>query len=49
MVHVRYQLGDDSLLSVTLDIYDMGSDLRAFGLYRSGRPPNAEVRDWGTE
>jgi len=49
MVHVRYQLGDDSLSSVTLDVYDMGSDLGAFGLYRSGRPPGAEVRDWGAE
>jgi len=49
MVHVRYQLGDDSLSSVTLDIFDMGSDLGAFGLYRSGRPPDAEVRDWGAE
>jgi len=49
MVHVRYQLGDNSLSSVTLDVYDMGSDLGAFGLYRSGRPPGAEVRDWGAE
>ena len=49
MVHVRYQLGDDSLSSVTLDIYDMGSDLGAFGLFRSGRPPDAEVRVWGAE
>jgi hypothetical protein len=49
MVHVRYQLGDDSLSSVTLDVYDMGSDLGAFGLYRSGRPPGDEVRDWGAE
>jgi len=49
MVHVRYQLGDDSLSSVTIDVYDMGSDLGAFGLYRSGRPPRAEVRDWGAE
>ena len=49
MVHVRYQLGDDSLSSVTLDVYDMGSDLGAFGLYRSGRPPDAEVSDWGAE
>jgi hypothetical protein len=49
MVHVRYQLGDDPLSSVTLDVYDMGSDLGAFGLYRSGRPPGAEVRDWGAE
>ena len=49
MVHVRYQLGDDSLSSVTLDVYDMGSDLGAFGLYRSGRPVEAEVRVWGAE
>jgi len=49
MAHVRYQLGDDSLASVTLDVYDMGSDLGAFGLYRSGRQPDAEVRDWGAE
>ncbi|MBD3850803.1 MAG: hypothetical protein IFK93_05865 [Acidobacteria bacterium] len=49
MVHVRYQLGDDPLASVTLDVFDMGSDLGAFGLYRSGRPPEAEVRPWGAE
>ena len=49
MVHVRYQLGDDPLASVTLDVYDMGSDLGAFGLYRSGRDPEAEVRPWGAE
>ena len=49
MIHVRYQLGDDSLASVTLDVYDMGSGPGAFGLYRSGRPPGAEVRDWGAE
>ena len=49
LVHVRYQLGEDSLSSVTLDVYDMGSDLGAFGLYRSGRPPEAEIRVWGAE
>jgi len=49
MVHVRYQLGNDPLASVTLDVYDMGSDLGAFGLYRSGRPPEAEVQPWGAE
>jgi hypothetical protein len=49
MVHVRYQLGDDSMASITLDVYDMGSDLGAFGLYRSGSQPEAEVRDWGAE
>ena len=49
MVHVRYQLGDNTLSSVTLDVYDMGSDLGAFGLFRSGRPMGAEVRPWGAE
>jgi len=49
MAHVRYQFGDNSLSSVTLDVFDMGSDLGAFGLYRSGRPPEAGVRDWGAE
>jgi len=49
MVHVRYQPGDDPLSSVTLDVYDMGSDLGAFGLYRSGRPTEGEVRPWGAE
>ena len=49
MVHVRYQLGDDSLSSVTLDVYDMESEAGAFGLHRSGRPVDAEVRDWGAE
>lgn len=49
MVHARYQLGDDSLSSVIVDVYDMGSDLGAFGLYRSARPPDAEARRWGAE
>jgi len=49
MVHVRYQLGDSYLSSVTLDVYDMGSDLGAFGLHRSGRPPGSDVRNWGAE
>ena len=49
LVHVRYRLGDDDLSSVTLDIFDMGSELGAFGLCRSGRPADAEVRDWGAE
>lgn len=49
MVHVRYQLGDDPLSSVTVDVYDMGTNLGAFGLFRSGRPPEAEIRPWGAE
>lgn len=49
LVHVRYQLGDDSLSSITLDVFDMGSDVGAFGLFRSGRPADVEVRPWGAE
>ena len=49
LVHVRYQLGDDPLASVTADIYDMGSELGAFGIYRSIRPSDAVVRTWGAE
>jgi hypothetical protein len=49
LVHLRYQLGDDSLSSVTLDVFDMGSDVGAFGLFRSGRPADAEARPWGAE
>lgn len=49
MVHVRYQLGDDPLASVTADVYDMGSDLGAFGIYGSVRPSGAEIRPWGAE
>ena len=49
MVHSRYQLGDDPLSSVIADIYDMGSELGAFGIYRSIRPSEAVVRTWGAE
>jgi len=49
LVHVRYQLGDDPLASVVADIYDMGSELGAFGIYRSIRPSDAVVQTWGAE
>jgi len=49
LVHTRYQLGDDPLASVTADVYDMGSELGAFGIYRSIRPSDAVVRTWGAE
>ena len=41
LVHVRYQLGDDPLASVTLDVFDMGGELGAFGIYRAGLPAEA--------
>jgi hypothetical protein len=49
MVHVRYQLGDDPLSSVSVEVYDMGSELGAFGIYSTIRPPAVTVRPWGAE
>jgi len=48
-VHVRYALGGDAQAAVTLDIYDMGSALGAFGIYSSARPRGVEPRPWGAE
>ena len=49
LLHVRYQLGAEPLACVTLDVYDMGSELGAFGIYGAARPPEVEVRPWGAE
>ena len=49
LTQTRYQLGEDPFASVTLDVYDMGSELGAFGIYRSIVPPGAEIRNWGAE
>ena len=49
LVHLRYQPGTDALSGVTVDLYDMGSALGAFGIYAAIRPPGAEVRPWGAQ
>jgi len=49
LVHVRYQHGDDPLACVTLDVYDMGGELGAFGIYSAARPAGGELRKWGAE
>jgi hypothetical protein len=49
MVHVRYALGGDPLASVTLDVFDMASELGAFGIYASGRPQAIAAQSWGSE
>jgi hypothetical protein len=49
LVQVRYEAVADSRAGVTLDVYDMGSDLGAFGIYSSARPAVADFRDWGVE
>lgn len=47
LLHVRYQHGDEFLAAVTLDVYDMGSELGAFGIFSSGRSPESTSRAWG--
>ncbi len=49
LVHVRYRLGDDPAACVTLDLYDMGGPLGAFGIYSAARTPAVEPRPWGDE
>ena len=49
LVHVRYQLGEDQYANVTIDVFRMDSDLGAFGLYSSIRPPALSPRQWGAE
>jgi len=49
LLHVRYQRGDDNSNSVTLDIFDMGSEPGAFGIYSSVRPTEAGFQPWGVE
>lgn len=49
VVHVRYALGGDPQAAVTLDVFDMGSTLGAFGIYSSARPRGVGPRPWGAE
>jgi hypothetical protein len=49
MVHVRYQLGDDPFASVSVDVYEMLTELGAFGIYSSIRPPHGTFYSWGAE
>jgi hypothetical protein len=49
LVQVRYEAAADVRAAVTLDVYDMGSDLGAFGVYSSLRPAVADFRKWGAE
>lgn len=49
MLHVRFQLNQDPLSSVTADVYQMASELGAFGIYSSIRPQGVEKKPWGAE
>jgi hypothetical protein len=45
----RYQLGDDALGSVEIEVFDMGTKEGAFGIYSAIRRSDAEFREWGSE
>ena len=49
LAHVRYQRRKDEFASVTIDVFQMGSELGAFGLFSSGRPRGATPRQWAAE
>jgi hypothetical protein len=49
LLRVRYQLGGETLACVTLDLFDMGTPLGAFGIYRAALPATAAPRAWGAE
>jgi hypothetical protein len=49
LLHARYAYKGRDLESVTLDIYDMGSRLGAYGVYTSGRPREVSRQKWGVE
>ena len=49
LLHVRYQHGDDRLDGVTFDVFDMGGELGAFGMFRGALPGAAEMVGWCAE
>jgi hypothetical protein len=49
LIHFRYEAPDGDSPPIDLDIYDLGSDLGAYGIYSNGRPPDAEPAEWGSE
>jgi len=49
LVHVRYQLGEDPLACVRVDLFDMGGAAGSFGIFRSALPPDATREPWCAE
>jgi hypothetical protein len=49
LCQTRYLREGQPELGVTLDLYDMGRALGAFGIYSSARPPDAAPREWCAE
>ena len=49
LVHVRYGVAGPERPGLTLDLFDMGSSLGAFGIYSAGRRPEIPPEPWGVE
>lgn len=49
LFHVRYGRAGDDRSAITLDLFDMGSELGAFGIYSMARRPGSRPRDWGAD
>jgi hypothetical protein len=49
LAHVRYAPDVGPPDGIALDVFDMGDELGAFGIYRSVLPPGVESRPWGAE
>ncbi|MDZ7725760.1 MAG: DUF6599 family protein [candidate division KSB1 bacterium] len=49
MATASYMLDSNPALSFTVDVYDMGTALNAFGVYSSYRKPNLRFADIGTQ
>ena len=49
LVHVRYESEDGSRAGTTLDLFDMGETLGAFGMYRNGLGETDAPREWCAE
>ncbi len=49
LFQVRYVREGQPELGITLDLYDMGRALGAFGIYSSARPPDVAPHEWCAE
>lgn len=49
LARARFAPDDDEYSGIYVDIYDMGSELGAYGIFTSARPPEIEPRDWGDQ
>jgi hypothetical protein len=49
LVHARYKAREGDVPAIDLDIYDMGSELGAYGMYTNSRPEEADPMEWGSE